>query len=168
MNKELIRALATARYLSKRSVGISNDRYDGSKCSIDNDLNATGAEYFAAQKYNKPFNATIGKHGDGGCDFIIPLSIEVVWLGVKEDGTPRDDGHLIINPDEPQRWADIYIVVKGSIDNGFEEVGWIPHSALIQFPKKQFGFGKKFACHISHLKSPKFLKALMKESYLNE
>jgi hypothetical protein len=65
---------------------------------------------------------------------------------------------LELNPDEHQRWADIYIVVKGSI----EEVGWMPHKALIQLPKKDFGFGEKFACDISQLKKPELLKALMK------
>jgi hypothetical protein len=159
---ELIKTLAKARYLSKRSAGISGQRYDGSECSIDNDINATAAEYFAAQQYNQPFDATVGTHGDGGSDFTLSLSIEVVWLGVQKDGTPRDKGHLIINPDEPQRWADIYIVVKGSVDTEFEEVGWIPHTALIQLPKKDFGFGEKFACDISQLKRPELLKALIK------
>ena len=161
-NKELIEALAKARFFSKRSVNISTTRYDGSECSPENDINATGAEYFATQQYNQPFNATIGKVGDGGSDFTLPLSVEVVWLGIKKDGTPRDDGHLIVNPDEPQRWADIYIVVKGSVDDGFEEVGWIPHTHLIQFPKKNFGYGHKFACHISQLKNPHLLKSLKK------
>ena len=61
---ELMKTLAKARYLSKRAVGISNQRYDGSECSIDNDINATAAEYFAAQQYNQPFDATVGKRGD--------------------------------------------------------------------------------------------------------
>lgn len=159
---ELIQTLAKARYLSKRAAGISSHRYDGSKCSVDNDINATAAEYFAAQQYNQPFDATIGRRGDGGSDFTLPLSVEVVWLGVQKDGSPRDKGHLIVNPDEPQRWADIYIVVKGSIDTDFEEVGWMPHKALVKLPKKDFGFGEKFACDISQLKSPELLKALFK------
>ena len=159
---ELIKTLAKARYLSKRAAGISSHRYDGSECSIDNDINATAAEYFAAQQYNQPFDATVGKRGDGGSDFSLSLSVEVVWLGIQKDGSPRDKGHLIVNPDEPQRWADIYIVVKGSVDTDFEEVGWIPHKALIQLPKKDFGFGEKFACDISQLKNPDLLKALIK------
>lgn len=159
---ELIKCLAQARFLSKRSVGISSSRYDGSKCSIENDINATGAEYYAAQKYGQPFDTTVGQKGDGGSDFTLPLTVEVVWLGQRPNGEPREEGHLIVNPDEPQRWADIYIVVKGSIDTGFEEVGWIPHTALVQFPKKDFGFGEKFACNISELKKPELLKALMK------
>ena len=163
MNKELIAALAKARYLSKRSTGISDIRSDGSQCSVDNDLNATGAEYFAAQSYNQPFNATIGKSGDGGSDFTIPLSVEVIWLGLQPNGKPRDDGHLIINPNEPQRWADIYLVIKGSVEDGFEEVGWITHNALVSMPKKDFGYGEKYCCHISQLKPVKLLKALKKE-----
>jgi|SRR5690606_29261634 len=160
--KELIKALAKARFLSKRSVGISDKRYDGSECSIDNDINATGAEYFAAQKYNRPFNANIDSRGDGGSDFSLTLSVEVIWLGQQKNGEPRDTGHLIVNPEEPQRWADIYIVIKGSIDKGFEELGWITHKALISLPKKDFGFGEKFACDISYLKKPEILKALMR------
>jgi len=162
IDRELVEALASARFLSKRSAGISGRRSDGSDCSVENDINATGAEYFAAQEYGQPFDATVGKKGDGGSDFTLPLSIEVVWLGLRKDGKPRETGHLIINPDEPQRWADIYIVVKGSVEDGFEEVGWIPHTALVDFPKKDFGFGEKFACDISMLKAPKLLKALKK------
>jgi hypothetical protein len=158
----LVKALAEARYLSKRSAGISDHRYDGSRCSIDNDINATAAEYFAAQSYGQPFDATVGKKGDGGSDFSLQLSVEVVWLGIQKNGQPRDQGHLIINPDEPQRWADIYIVIRGSVDTGFEEVGWITHTALVQLPKKDFGFGEKYCCDISQLKNPKLLKALKK------
>ena len=158
--QELIRALARARYLSKREVGISDVRYDGSECAIDNDINATGAEYFCAQQYNQPFDCTVGKYGDGGSDFCIQLSVEVVWLGVQKDGTPRDKGHLIINPEEPNRWADIYIVIKGSLDTGFQEIGWITHSGLVKLPKKDFGFGEKFCCNITQLKKPELLKAL--------
>lgn len=158
--KEFIKTIAKARYLSKRIAGISGVRYDGSECSIDNDVNATGAEYFAAQQYNQPFDATIGRKGDGGFDFALTLTVEVVWLGVQPNGKPRDKGHLIVNPDEPQRWADIYIVVKGSIDEGYEEVGWITHTGLIKLPKKDFGFGKKYVCEISQLKNPQILKAL--------
>jgi hypothetical protein len=158
--KRLITLLAEARYLSKRVVGIPSGRYDGSECSIDNDLNATAAEYHAAQYFGQPFDATVGRSGDGGFDFALPLEVEVVWLGVQPNGKPRDQGHLIINPEEPQRWADVYVVVKGSIDEGFEIVGWITHTALIKLPKKDFGFGEKFACNITDLKSPALLKAL--------
>jgi len=162
MNKELIELLAKARYLSKRAFGISGTRSDGSECSEINDINATGAEYFACQQYNVPFNAGIGAFGDGGSDFSIDLSVEVIWLGAFPSGEPRQDGHLIVNPHEPHRWADVYVVVKGSVDIGFSEVGWITHSALIEMPKKDFGFGPRFACHTSKLKSPNLLKGLKK------
>ncbi|MCK9567885.1 hypothetical protein M0R72_02905 [Candidatus Pacearchaeota archaeon] len=52
--------------------------------------------------------------------------------------------------------------MKVSINTDFEEIGWMPHKALIQLPKKDFGFGEKFACDISQLKKPELLKALMK------
>lgn len=156
----LVKALAEARYLSKRAVGISSYRSDGSECSIDNDINATAAEYFAAQEYNQPFDATVGKNGDGGSDFTLPLSVEVVWLGLQKDGQPRDKGHLIVNPDEPQRWADIYMVIMGSVETGFKDIGWITHTALIKLPKKDFGFGEKYCCDIGQLKKPELLRAL--------
>ena len=162
VNRDLIEALAKARYLSKRNVGISGTRYDGSECSIENDINATGAEYFAAQEYGQPFDATVGARGDGGSDFTLPLTVEVVWLGVQPNGKPRDTGHLIVNPDEPQRWADIYIVIQGSIDEGYTDVGWITHTALVKYPKKNFGFGEKYACHVKDLKHPALLRALRK------
>ena len=160
MNRELIECLAKARFLSKRSSGISDIRSDGSKCSVENDINATGAEYFAAQAYGQPFNYSIGKRGDGGSDFVIPLSVEVIWLGVDNEGKPRQEGHLIVNPHEPQRWASIYIVVRGSVDEGFEDIGWMPHLALVSLPKKDFGFGDRFACHTKQLKKPELLHAL--------
>ena len=159
----LVKALAEARYLSKRAAGISGHRSDGSECSIENDINATAAEYFAAQSYGQPFDASVGRKGDGGSDFTLPLSVEVVWLGVQKNGQPRDQGHLIINPDEPQRWADIYIVIRGSVETGFEDIGWITHTALIKLPKKDFGFGEKYCCEISQLKRPELLRALKRE-----
>jgi hypothetical protein len=162
LERELVETLAKARYLSKRAAGISGHRYDGSECSIENDINATAAEYFAAQYFGRPFDVTVGRKGDGGSDFTLPLSVEVVWLGVQPNGKPRDQGHLIVNPDEPQRWADIYIVVKGSVEEDFEIVGWITHTALIKLPKKDFGFGEKFACNITELKKPALLKALQR------
>ncbi len=163
MNRELIEALAKARYLSKRDAGISGTRTDGSECSIENDIQATGAEFFAAQEYGCPFDPSIGKRGDGGNDFSLNLSIEVIWLGVDPDGRPRTTGHLIVNPHEPQRWADIYVVVAGSIEQGFRELGWMPHKALINFAWQNFGFGERYACHISDLKKPESLKKLLKD-----
>lgn len=163
MNRELIEALAKARYLSKRNVGISSTRTDGSECSIENDVQATGAEFFAAQEYGRPFDASVGKKGDGGSDFSLDLSVEVIWLGVDPEGNPRTSGHLIVNPHEPQRWADIYVVVGGCIEQGFTEIGWMPHKALVQFPKQDFGFGERFACHIDKLKRPEALKNLLKD-----
>ena len=165
MDRELITCLAKARYLSKRTAGISNTRSDGSECSIDNDIDATGAEFFAAQEYGRPFDSSIGKKGDGGSDFTIPLTVEVIWLGRdKHTGKPRTGGHLIVNPHEPQRWADIYVVVAGGIDEGFNEVGWYPHRQLVSKPQKDFGFGSRYAVNVTELKPPGLLKNLMKDS----
>ena len=59
--------------------------------------------------------------------------------------------HLIINPHEPQRWADIYVVVAGSIDEGFEILGWLPHQVLIEKELKDFGFGPRYAAYVDAL-----------------
>ena len=162
MNRELIECLAKARYLSKRNVGIDATRSDGSECSIENDIDATGAEFFACQQFKRPFDSGVGAKGDGGSDFFLRLSIEVVWLGKdKRTGEPRKGGHLIINPHEPQRWADIYVVISGSLETGFNEVGWMSHKELISKPKKDFGFGSRFAADIKELHQIDELKNLL-------
>ena len=163
VNKELIKCLAKARFLSKRNVGISATRSDGSECSIQNDIDATGAEYYAAQQFGAPFDSSIGKSGDGGSDFSLNVSVEVVWLGRdKKTGKPRTQGNLIINPHEPQRWADIYIVIGGSIDDGFYDIGWMSHKELISNPQKDFGYGPRFAVGIERLRPTKQLKTLLR------
>lgn len=160
MNEEeidFIKCLAKARHCSKRISGIAKERSDGSKCSEDTDIEATAAEYFAAKYCGVPFNAGISPKGDGGSDLIIPLSVEVVHLGMVS-GKARREGHLIINPHEPQRWADIYLVVAGSISEGFEILGWLPHEVLIGKPMKDFGYGPRYAANVSELIRSDFRK----------
>ena len=150
--RKLFEALANARYYSKRAAGISDKRKDGSKCSINNDIESVGAEYYAAEKLGCSFNATIGSKGDGGSDFVLPIGIEVIWLGVnKHTGEPREGGNLIVNPHEPQRWSDVYVVVKGSIDTGFDIVGWTTHRKLVALPMQDFGYGDRYAMHVDDL-----------------
>jgi len=164
MNKELIKALGKARYLSKRNANISSTRSDGSQCSIENDIDATGAEYYACEQYKRPFNSAISKTGDGGSDFSLGLTVEVIWLGRdKRTGKPRTSGNLIVNPHSPQRWADIYMVVAGSMEEGFREVGWIGHKELVERPKRDFGFGLRYARDITELHPPAELKHLIKD-----
>jgi hypothetical protein len=149
--RALIESLARARFLSKRVAGISSTRKDGSQCSEETDIQATGAEYYAAQCLKRPFNAGIGSKGDGGCDITFPLEIEVVWFGMK-DGKPREEGHLLIDPQEPQRWADIYVCVVGSIETGFRIIGWTTHKRLTTLNKpKDFGYGLRFYMHCKDL-----------------
>jgi hypothetical protein len=154
---DLIKCLAKARFASKRVAGIDKTRSDGSICSEDTDVQATAAEYFAAQYCGVPFNAGVSTKGDGGADFVVPLSVEVVHLGMV-DGKARRSGHLIINPHEPQRWADIYLVVVGSLEEGFEVIGWIPHEILVQKPMKDFGYGMRYAVNIDALSKKDFRK----------
>lgn len=151
--KKLIIDTANKRFYSKRNAGISSKRSDGSICTEQNDIDATGAEYFAAKYYNQNFNDTISVHGDDGWDFKInDKTIEVIWLGRdKKNGSPRTTGNLIVNPNEPKRWADIYLVIGGGFDEGYELIGWTDHESLIKKPKVDFGYGKKFAMHISEL-----------------
>jgi len=147
---ELLTCLARARFLSKRACGSSEVRTDGSSCSEDIDIEATAAEYFAAEHCGVPFNATVSSRGDGGADFFLQLSVEVVHLGMVGD-QPRRTGHLIVNPHEPQRWADIYLVVAGSIVEGFEILGWYPHQSLVEKPMLDFGYGDRYALHVDDL-----------------
>jgi len=159
--KEDIAKIGEGRFGSKREVGISAHRYDGSVCSAQNDVDSAGAEYAAARLYARPFREEILKTGDGGYDMILPASVEVIWLGRnKFDGQPRRSGHLIVNPDEPQRWADIYLIVAGCVDDGFEEIGWATHYQLVNSPMKDFGHGKKYCMHTNDLNKISALKSL--------
>ena len=152
--KEFFKMLAQCRYLSKRVAGKSPIRSDGSLCTDENDIQSTAAEYFVSQQFGCPFNASISSVGDGGCDFKLEISVEVIWLGVNRDGSPRtpEDGcHLIVNPHEPHRWADVYVAVSGTVEGGFKIVGWTTHKALEKQPKKDFGYGERFAMKASSL-----------------
>lgn len=148
---ELISKIGRARFESKRVSGISDKRSDGSRCSLENDIEATAAEYYAARYLQCRFNQDIYAHGDGGFDFEFKLKIEAIWLGIGKDGAPRRSGHLIVNPHEPQRWADLYVVVSGSVVSGFEISGWASHRQLTAAPRKDFGYGERFAMHVDDL-----------------
>lgn len=151
--KEHLKRIAEKRYSSKRNAGISNIRSDGSVCSLSTDLDATGAEFFAAKILNQSFDSNIYVNGDAGYDFKINnKSVEVIWLGRdKRNNLPRKTGNLIVNPHEPKRWANIYVVVKGGFDEGYEIVGWTTHEDLILQPQRNFGFGFRYAMNITML-----------------
>jgi hypothetical protein len=136
------------RYTIKRAAGIPDRRRDGSRCDPETDRQAEAAEAFAAIRLGCEFRADVTVHGDGGSDFVAPngQTVEVVWLGfVSGTATPRTSGNLIVNPDEPQRWAELYVVVAGSIARGFRLLGWTTHEELTRRPRVDFGFGPKFA-----------------------
>jgi hypothetical protein len=134
------------RYHAKRQAGISPVRKDGSLTSAENDRQAAAAERYAAEILRCHFNGSVTVKGDGGYDFVLPLKIEVVWMGINaHTGEPRRAGNLIMNPDEPHRWADIYVVIAGTIETGFTSLGWTTHAVLIEHPLKDFGFGQKLA-----------------------
>lgn len=151
---------AKARFHSKRKAGISTKRGDGSRRSEETDINSALAEKFAAELFHCKFNDEIyQKTGDGGVDFILETTkgsrtVEVIWLGyTKGTKTPRTTGHLIVNPYEKHRWAQIYMVISGDVNEGFSFVGWTSHRELSKRPLKDFGYGKKMAMHTDDLYS---------------
>ncbi len=136
----------TDRYQAKRDAGISPVRYDGSLCSPETDAHSEAAEQFAANRLGARFNGSVyDSNGDGGHDFLIgDKTVEVVWLGFRKGTTiPRYDGHLIVNPEERHRWADLYVVVAGSIGRGFTILGWAHHHELRE--GRDFGYGPKLS-----------------------
>lgn len=141
------------RYHVKRAAGISPVRSDGSICDPENDRQAAAAEQYAANAMGCEYNASITVHGDAGHDFVFSLTVEVVWLGARPDGAPRTSGHLIVNPDEPHRWADLYVVVAGSAEAGFSIAGWTTHARLAGYPLRDFGYGPKMAMPTSDLEN---------------
>ncbi len=153
--KEFVLDIANKRFSSKRSAGISSTRKDGSICTPQNDVDATAAEYFAAKIYKQSFDDSISTSGDAGHDFKVNgKKVEVIWLGRdKNSGQPRNSGNLIVNPHEPKRWADIYVVVGGGFNEGYNVIGWTDHKSLIALPKRNFGFGDRFAMNITQLRS---------------
>jgi hypothetical protein len=106
-----------------------------------------------ADAFQQKFNSEIyDTHGDGGSDFTFHgMTVEVIHLGMDGAG-PRLTGNLIVNPHEPQRWANIYVVVRGSIETAFDLVGWYVHDDLIELPKRNFRFGDRFCCHVDDLR----------------
>lgn len=141
------------RYFAKREAGLPATRRDGSSTSPETDRQAAAAERFAAGQLGAEFNAEVyATHGDRGHDFTVlgkkgrrRYTVEVVWLG------PRDSGHLIVNPHEPWRWADVYVLVSGSIEMSFSMSGWISHADLVALPQKNFGYGDRFAARVDEL-----------------
>lgn len=139
------------RWRAKRERGIANARTDGSLTDPETDRQAFAAERAAAELLDCRFNDAIYADGDGGHDFVFGLTVEVVWLGCYA-GTqsPRSEGHLIISPAEPHRWADIYVVMAGSEETSFRCLGWTTHKQLSKV-RKDFGYGERFAMHTKDL-----------------
>lgn len=155
------------RYQSKRSAGISKFRSDGSQTSVDTDIQSTAAEKFACDFFDAPFNNEVyARRGDDGYDFLLlNKQVEVIWLGY-ERGTkiPRKNkGNLIVNPHEQHRWADIYIVVQGDTHSEFSFTGWTTHKRLIEQPKKDFGYGERYAMSVIDLAPIEWLVKIIKE-----
>lgn len=141
------------RYDAKRAAGLSPRRSDGSMTSRIADEEAGAAEEYAARFFNQcPNSEVYATHGDGGHDFLLRgRTVEVIHLGMS-GSLPRLSGHLIVNPHEPHRHADIYVVVSGCRKTGFHIVGCLSHIRLIELPMKNFGYGPRFACHTANLR----------------
>lgn len=150
------------RFHSKRAAGLSATRFDGTRYDPEIDRQAAAAEQYAAESLGCKFNAAILDGGDGGFDFKFELETEVYWLGKTPQGFPREVGHLIINPDEPHRHADIYVVVVGSIETSFAVIGWTTHRQLVKQPQKDFGYGVRYAMSTTGLYSMDKLRSLKK------
>lgn len=145
----------TERYYIKRAAGISPTRRDGSECDPETDRQSGAAEQYAAELCGCAFNDTISVSGDGGFDFRLGdgREVDAVWMGFYAGtANPRRSGHLLINPDEPHRWAEVYVVIRGSIESGFEACGWTTHEELVAEPKQNKGYGHKYCMHIRKLK----------------
>ena len=152
--KSFIRDIATKRYENKRKAFISDYRSDGSRCSVENDIDATGAEYIAAKVFQQPFNDRISTSGDSGYDFMWDgKTVEVIWLGRHHlTKKPKKRGFVIVNPHEPKRWADIYVSVRGSLEDEYWFCGWGTHEELISYPMIDFSYGDRFAMPTEELK----------------
>lgn len=143
------------RFLAKREAGISPTRSDGSQTSLQTDIEAGAAEDFAVRRFHEEPNREIyTRRGDGGSDCVINgITIDIVHLGL-EPGTrnPRLTGNLLINPHEPWRHCDVYVVVRGTVATGFEFVGWATHEELVSRPPRKFGYGPRYHIPIRDLR----------------
>jgi hypothetical protein len=141
------------RYHAKRAAGLSPIRTDGSRTDPETDRQATAAEEFAAVRLGGHFNAEVYEnHGDGGHDFTVAgYTVEVIWLGfIRDTRRPRYSGHLIVNPHEPHRHADLYVSVCGSIERGFSLLGCARHSDLQG--GHDFGYGPRLSLPTGRLR----------------
>ncbi len=145
--------MSEARYYAKREAGLSEVRSDGSLTSAETDRQSGAAERFACEYVGVPFNEEVyATHGDDGCDITVGgYCIEVIWLGFEKGTTaPRWRGHVIINEYEQHRHADVYWIVRGSIELGFELAGWCWHDDIHN--RKDFGYGEKLCMHTDDLR----------------
>ncbi len=160
---EYVKALGKARFWSKRSQGFSATRKDGSVCREDNDIEATLAEFATCRHLGLPFDEGIYRGGDGGQDAVLSLTIEILWLGRHPDGSVRYNGNAIMNPEEPQRWADIYVVVGGGDTEGWTIMGWTTHNVMVQQELRDFGNGPRWGVPCDRLYDISSLTALKRQ-----
>jgi hypothetical protein len=160
------------RYRDKIQAGVSTVRRDGSVATEEHNRQGAAAERFAADFYGRPFNdKRYGGRGDGGHDFTIELTVEVVWLGIDpKTGLPktrewtggRHPVSLLVNPWETWRHADIYVLTAGAIETGFQMVGWATHYEVSRGPVADLGYGEKWAFPVSRLRSPAALNDVLR------
>lgn len=146
------------RYYAKRKAGLSPVNKSGWESTAEIDRQSAAAESYAASIMGCEFNSEVyATHGDGGFDFKYELEVEV-YLAMH----PRAQ-YLIID-NKHYRWADIYVVVTGSIEEGFEVRGWTSHRRLAQEPLKDFGYGDRLNIKIDDLWSMDRLLGLKREA----
>lgn len=146
------------RYRAHREAGWSPVRADGSLFSPDTDREAKSAETWCAHRHGAEGDDRVfGEWGDDGYDFPLRVGdsvalVDVYWLGRWPNGTlrKRDGQHLVKNLFQ-RHWADLFVVVSGSATEGYDEEGWCSVFELWSQPKKNFGYGDRFAMPVEKL-----------------
>lgn len=160
------------RYHVKRAAGISSTRGDGSARTPGTDKQSGHAEEYAAQMLGSVVDDSITVTGDRGYDFPITvelpsgrqgrLRVEAIWNGFETGSTsrPRLFGNLIINPDDEHRYrnTDIFVLVVGTVEHGFELMGWATWADVKSRPTKSFGYGRKYYVPMHELRKMDRLK----------
>lgn len=138
------------RYYHMRSRRRSDFRPDGSLYNPEVDRQAAAAEEYVCGVFGVPYVNGIYDYGDGGYDFLLRLFNPDTQ--VKVDVVLTGTDYLIVNPYGVKiRVPNVFILVHGSIELGFRIVGWLSRDDLLACPKRDFGYGEKYACHISKL-----------------
>ena len=149
-DKMTIKFLAAARYHAKVGNNIPVTLKENCLWHQQDEVQATGAEYFVSQMLQQPV-LRVASGPDGGSGFRIGLDVRVVWLGVQPDGKTRRAGIVLIDPLKTHELADIYVFVAGTVDDGFEIMGWTTHADLEEHKLVDYGQGPRLHMPVCQL-----------------